>query len=85
MRVEGSPATGQPGLHSSGQTARFAESDPALWATVFLGTADFAAQQLILGIDHRPNEQNHVLPVVELLDIGRSMHGRTVRAVGEWR
>jgi hypothetical protein len=74
MLVEDSLATSQPGLYGSGQSARFAETDPALWATVFVGPANFPAQQLILGIDHRPHEKNDILPVVEQLDIGGLAH-----------
>ena len=74
MLTEGLPATSQPTLYSISQTARLAETNPALWAPVFLGAADFAAQQLILAIHQRPNEQNDVLPVAEPLDIGELIH-----------
>jgi hypothetical protein len=76
MLAAGSLATCQPTLYGFGQTARLAETHPALRAPIFLGPADFAAHQLILTIDQRPDEQNDVLPVAEPLEVGGLIHGR---------
>jgi len=67
--MDRSPSTGQPTLDSVSESARLAETDPTFWASVFLGPANFAAQQSILTIDQRANDQNDVLAVAEALDV----------------